>query len=117
MKQNLIGTAGTSFEPLLEKYIGRKVILEMQKDEIICEYTGILKDYSAEFIEIMDIDYKIKDTDPSRKADLVMPRRLGVVRHLLYCLLFSTNFSGVEPKFMISDLRFACLRYFVLLRR
>lgn len=82
MKQELIGSVGTSFEPLLEKYIGRKVVLELVRGDNTFEYCGVLKDYTAEFVEIMDVDYKPKDDQPSRKADIVALRKYGVVRHL-----------------------------------
>jgi len=75
-------SVGTSFEPLLERYIGHKVVLEMIKGDKIFEYCGVLKDYTAEFIEIMDVNYKIKEDQPARTADLVVPRKLGLIRHL-----------------------------------
>lgn len=82
IKGELMGSVGTSFEPLLERYIGHKVVLELIKGDKIFEYGGVLKDYTSEFIEIMDVDYKIKEDQPARKADLVMLRKYGVVRHL-----------------------------------
>ncbi len=82
MKQELMGSVGTSFEPLLERYIGHRVVLELIKGDKIFEYCGVLKEYTSEFVEIMDVDYKIKDDEPARKADLVVLRKLGVVRHL-----------------------------------
>jgi len=82
MKQELIGSAGASFEPLLERYIGHKVVLEMIKGDKILEYCGVLKEYSAEFVEIMDVDYAVNEDRPARKADLVIPRKHGVIRHL-----------------------------------
>ena len=82
MKQELMGSVGTSFEPLLERYIGRRVVLELIKGDKIFEHCGVLKEYTAEFAEIMDVDYKIKEDQPARKADLVVPRKLGVIRHL-----------------------------------
>lgn len=82
MKQELMGSAGTSFEPLLERYIGHKVVLELIKAEKTCEYCGVLKEYTAEFVEIMDVDYAVKEGEPTRKADLVTPRKHGVIRHL-----------------------------------
>lgn len=82
MKQELVGSVGTSFEPLLERYIGHKVVLEMIKGDKVLEYCGVLKDYTAEFIEIMDVNYSIKQGEPTRKADLVVPRKLGLIRHL-----------------------------------
>jgi len=82
MKQELVGAAGTSFEPLLERYIGHKVVLELIKADKALEYCGVLKEYTAEFIEIMDVDYTVKEDQPTRKADLVTLRKHGVIRHL-----------------------------------
>jgi len=82
MKQELMGSVGTSFEPLLERYIGHKVVLEMIKGDKLFEYCGVLKEYTAEFVEIMDVNYKIKEDQPAGTADLVVPRKLGVIRHL-----------------------------------
>ena len=82
MKQELMGSVGTSYEPLLERYIGHKVVLEMVKGDKIFEYSGVLKDYTAEFIEIMDVDYKAQEDQPAKKADIVVFRKYGLVRHL-----------------------------------
>lgn len=82
MKDELIGTVGTSFEPLLEKYIGHKVVLEMIRGDKIIEYCGVLKEYTAEFIEIMDVDYSPSEDNPARKADVIVPRKYGIIRHL-----------------------------------
>ncbi|MFC1794998.1 hypothetical protein ACFL3Q_15590 [Planctomycetota bacterium] len=82
MKQELMASSGTSFEPLLERYIGHKVVLEMIKGDKIFEYCGVLKEYTAEFIEIMDVNYAAKLGQPARTADLVVPRKYGLIRHL-----------------------------------
>ena len=82
IKQELMGAAGTAFEPLLERHIGKKVVLELTKGDKIFEHPGVLKDYTAEFIEIMDVDYRIKEDQTARKADLVVLRKYGVIRHL-----------------------------------
>ncbi|MHC4322859.1 MAG: hypothetical protein ACYSUX_01145 [Planctomycetota bacterium] len=82
MKQELMASAGTSFEPLLERYIGHKVVLELIRGDKIFEYCGVLKEYTAEFIEIMDVNYAAKLGQPTRTADLVVPRKHGLIRHL-----------------------------------
>ena len=82
MKQEVMGSVGTSYEPLLERYIGHKVVLELIKGDKMFEFPGVLKDYTAQFIEIMDVDYRISQDQPTKKADLVVPRKYGVVRHL-----------------------------------
>ena len=81
MKQQLMGSVGTSYEPLLERYIGQKVVLEMVKGDALMEFCGMLKDYTADFIEIMDVDYKTDDKAQPRKADMVVPRQYGLIRH------------------------------------
>ncbi len=82
MKQELMDSVGTSFEPLLERYIGSMVVLEMIKGDKVLEYSGILKDYTTDFIEIMDVKYSVTETVPARRADIAVPRKLGIVRHL-----------------------------------
>ncbi len=82
MKQELMDSSGTSFEPLLERYIGHKVVLELFKADKRLEYCGVLKEYTAEFVEIMDVDYAVKQDQPKRRADLVVPRKHGAIRHL-----------------------------------
>jgi len=82
MKQELVGAVGTSYEPLLERYIGNVVVLELIKGQDLIEYTGVLKDYTADFIELMDVEYAIGDSTPPRKADIVVPRKYGTIRHL-----------------------------------
>jgi hypothetical protein len=75
VKQELASSVPTSFEPMLEKYIGRMVVLEVLGGDAVVEYYGVLKDYTAQFIAIMDVDYKLKQDEPARKADLVVPRQ------------------------------------------
>ena len=89
IKQELMGSVGTSYEPLLEKYIGNKVVIEMIRGDNLFEYSGVLKDYSADFVEIMDVTYspplEEKNDSPDlvsgKIADLVIPRNYGLVRH------------------------------------
>ncbi|MFP4016558.1 MAG: hypothetical protein ACLFUI_05955 [Halanaerobiales bacterium] len=115
VKNELFATVDNSFEPLLEKYIGYRVILELNRGDTSVKYKGILKRYTAEFIELIDVDldYSIeyKESDEKgiqlekeeqkdsiieegiesdevaanrvgKKADLVVPRRYGIVRGL-----------------------------------
>jgi len=82
MRQDVLGPAGASFEPLLEKYIGHRVVLEFLQNDKVFKYGGVLKDYTAEFIEIMDVDYMIEQGQSTRKTDLVSLRKYAVVRHL-----------------------------------
>ena len=82
MKNEMVGFVGTAYEPILEKHIGSKVILEFHKGDKIWAFEGILKDYTSEFIELLDVDYKLNEDSSSRKADVVVSRKCGFVRHL-----------------------------------
>jgi hypothetical protein len=82
MQQQIVGTVGTSYEPLLEKYIGHKVVLQIKKADKVIEYCGVLKDYTSEFISVLDVYYKLDESAAPRKADLIMLRSTGTIRHL-----------------------------------
>lgn len=55
MGEDVITIASHTFEPILEKYIGKKVVLEVLKGAEQLKYCGILKEYTNQFIEILDI--------------------------------------------------------------
>ena len=76
MKQDLVGSIATSFEPLMEKYIGHRVVIDVIRGEDLLQYSGVLKDYTAEFIEILDVDYRTTNDQPDEKADVVVSRKV-----------------------------------------
>lgn len=87
MKSEMMNVAGTSYEPLLERYIGHKVVLEIAEGDKVIEHCGVLKDYTAEFIEVMDVSLAPSQTEDQtqsekRKADVVVLRKTGIIRHL-----------------------------------
>jgi hypothetical protein len=81
MKEQAFNSVATSYEPLLERHIGKKVVLEILKGDKILELVGVLKDYTSTFIEVIDSNYTQADNS-SRKADLVVLRKYATVRHL-----------------------------------
>ena len=82
MKGQMLGFIGTAFEPLLERHIGAKVIFEMNKNDKKYEYSGVLKDYTAQYLELMDVNYNISEESASKKADIVVSRENCLIRHL-----------------------------------
>lgn len=82
IKNELIESVGTEYEPVMEHYIGHWVVFEMIKSKGKQKYAGILKDYTQDYIELLDVDYKTIECDEFRKADLVIPQKLCIVRHL-----------------------------------
>ena len=81
INQNIIESVGAAFDPILERYIGHKVVFELIKGENLEKYSGILKEYTANYIEILDVYYDL-NTGEKRKADIIIPQKLGIIRHL-----------------------------------
>lgn len=57
--KDLIGYVGTSYDPLLEHYIGSRVVMEMMENGEVHEHVGILKEYSADFLEVLDVYFPL----------------------------------------------------------
>ncbi|NJO91672.1 MAG: hypothetical protein HC831_23940 [Chloroflexia bacterium] len=53
----------------------------MIKGENVTQYSGILKDYTAKYLEILDVQYAVENKE-TRLADIIVPQTLGIVRHL-----------------------------------
>ena len=54
----MIGQVGHAHDPLLERYVGQKVVFELveQGDEVH-EHVGLFKNYSPDFLEILDVHF------------------------------------------------------------
>ena len=81
INQNIVESVGSAYDPLLEKYIGHKIVFDLIKGEKINQYTGILKNYTANYIEILDVMYDIENTE-AKLADIIIPQKIGIIRHL-----------------------------------
>lgn len=72
--KDIIGYVGTSYDPLLEHYVGTRVVLELVEDYEVHEHVGVLKEYSADFLEVLDVYFplpkSIKLTDTERHSEL-----------------------------------------------
>ena len=58
MQSEITGAVQHSYDQILEDLIGKKVVFEVNKNDTVIEFVGILKEYTAEFIEFLDIAYK-----------------------------------------------------------
>jgi len=54
---SIIGYVGTKFDPLLERYVGTRVVVEVAEGGVVHEHVGVLKDYSADYLQILDVHY------------------------------------------------------------
>ncbi len=57
--QLLGGAIGNAHEPILERYIGQYVVSEIARDEEVEEEYGILKEYSARYIELLNVRVEV----------------------------------------------------------
>ncbi|MBP9503513.1 MAG: hypothetical protein KBF17_15235 [Candidatus Promineofilum sp.] len=57
ISKDVFGYVGTSFDPLLEQYIGTRVVMEMVEDGVVHEHSGVFKEYSADFLQLLDVFY------------------------------------------------------------
>ena len=80
MQGHLSETINFSYEPILERYIGQKVVFFFNNADKKQVHQGILKDYTSVNIELLDVEY-IKDDGTMVIVDIVIPRALAVVRH------------------------------------
>lgn len=55
--KNIVGYVGTKYDPLLERYVGTQVVVEVTEGDTVYEHVGILKDYTADFLVILDVHY------------------------------------------------------------
>ncbi|HXF64817.1 MAG TPA: hypothetical protein VNK95_24535 [Caldilineaceae bacterium] len=58
----VVGAVGGAFDPLLERLIGQKVVFDLLEGEELHEHVGILKNYSSDFMELLDVQF------PQRQA-------------------------------------------------
>ncbi len=65
-------TTSNAYEPILERYIGRRIVAEeIRGDKQLLEYPGILKEYSGQWLELLDCLLRQEHT-----FDLSQPERL-----------------------------------------
>ncbi len=76
-----VSSIDATHNPLLEKYIGNKVVIDHIFNSKEYEIVGILKDYTGEYLEILDADF-VSEEITLQNADLILPRSNNKVRHL-----------------------------------
>lgn len=53
----VVGSVGSTFDPLLERFIGDKVVVDLLEGEESHEHVAVFKNYSSDFIELLDVQY------------------------------------------------------------
>jgi len=79
----VVGSIGSTFDPLLERFIGDKVVVELLEGEESHEHVAVFKNYSSDFIELLDVQYPqpqtlhLKGQAESRAAKALITQRDG----------------------------------------
>jgi len=73
----LVGVAGNAFDPILERYVGKRVVLQVQTADKVIEYPGILKDYTADFLEVLNIPVLAHGHDVAQPPSAAVLRQPG----------------------------------------
>ncbi len=64
LSSEIIGHTGNAFDPLLERHLFTQVVVEITADGVTRNFCGWLKDYTSEFIEVLDAYANTPDTRP-----------------------------------------------------
>ncbi|VGO17382.1 hypothetical protein PDESU_05978 [Pontiella desulfatans] len=80
----LLETVPNAYEPVLEKYLSKQVIVEMLEDGAVIEFAGLLQEYSSRYLLLRNVAYK-PDLDNGAELpdrfDIIFPRSKALVRH------------------------------------
>ena len=99
INQELVNNMDTSYDPILEKYIGNVVVAEVKQGEELFKVTGVLKEYTAKYYELWDVD--LPGDNDTRRCDILLPTATAKVRHV----------GEQVPKFNLKDMSFDVKRY------
>lgn len=84
----MLGSVANAYEPIMERYIGHRVVLEESRGSEIMEHPGILKEYTSTWIEILDSQH-LAEHEFSLKA----PEQLTLNRDLDFVVIKRSDTS------------------------
>jgi len=68
LTRDILGYVGTSYDPLLESFVGSQVVIRLSDGDASYEFSGVLKDYSTTFLEILNV-YALQAVEQPAGAD------------------------------------------------
>jgi small nuclear ribonucleoprotein (snRNP)-like protein len=80
----LLGTVPNAYEPVLEKYLSKQVIVEILEDGKVVEFAGLLQEYSGKYLLLRNVAYQpdiTHNTPLPDRFDIIFPRGKALVRH------------------------------------
>jgi small nuclear ribonucleoprotein (snRNP)-like protein len=80
----LLDAVPNAYEPVLEKYLCKQVIVEMLENGEVIEFAGLLQEYSGEYLLLRNVVYQPDidiGTELPERFDIIFPRTNALVRH------------------------------------
>lgn len=84
--KTLLSTVPNAYEPVLEKYLSRQVVVEMLEGGDVLEFSGLLQEYSDTYLLLRNVVYKPNvdwDVPLTERFDIIFPRKVALVRHFV----------------------------------
>ena len=90
LKSGLGELVPNAWEPVLEKYRGAEIVVERKTAKGMIKESGILEDYSAQYILVREVEvkepellkyFKSASVKEKKKHDLLYNRSLSIIRH------------------------------------
>ena len=72
---DMLGLVGIEFDAILEKFVGRRVVMELLEDGVLHEHVGIFQDYSLQFLLLLDVRYPKKQVVKVQDVNKVLKRQ------------------------------------------
>jgi len=87
--RTLVNVVPNAYEPILEKYLGQKVVVETLEQDKVTEQVGVLQEYSAKYVLARTVEFlqhlPPRVTGPlvdDQRFDVIFLRQTNSVRHL-----------------------------------
>ena len=90
--QTLLNTVPNAYEPVLERYLSKPVVVEMLEEGTVVEFAGLLQEYSGQYLLLRNVAHT-PTFDPEigtglqtplpEHFDIIFPRNKALVRHVL----------------------------------
>ncbi len=80
----LLDAVPNAYEPVLEKYLCKQVIVEMLENGEVIEFAGLLQEYSGKYLLLRNVVYQPDidiGTELPDRFDIIFPRTNALVRH------------------------------------
>jgi hypothetical protein len=85
--QVLLGAVPQAYEPILEKYLSKQVVVEMLEAGEVVEYAGLLQEYSGKYLLLRNVKMDPPAVSWAQplpdRFDVIFPRSKALIRHQL----------------------------------